>query len=317
MRKNLLILMAVMLLSGCGGGRPTPEPTDIGALAAGVQLIQQDMVLRLTQQAIENERLETSAKMTATQQVLDAAATRQAHQEQLQMQKTAGAATEQAWSVTVEAAHAHDTATAQAQGTGTAQALIGLTATVAARQTDVADQRTKEAPAIDAKNKALAAQAESAQMAAEREQMTNGVIAWGPWVIVLIVLGVASYVVYRKSQIGTIDRDQNGMMPGVVLFHKGRKMLVSMDRMFAPVLELGRDGISAPRLTDDEHQEGTTRRAQAVEAINALPPQAQKQGMGLMSQTFNTASRPTIEVMEAGAVRGWVDEAENKLGEEL
>lgn len=316
MRRVILFLMVTMLLSACGSAR-TPEPTDVSALAAGVQLIQQDMVLRLTQQAIESERLETSAKMTATQQVLDAAATREAHQEKLQMQKTTGAATQQAWAVTVEAARADDAATAQAQDTGTAQALVGLTATVAARQTDMADQRTKEAPAIDAKNKALAAQAESARMAAEREQMTNGVIAWGPWAIILVVLCVVAYVIYRKSQIGTIERDANGMMPGVVLFHQGRKMLVSMDRMFAPVLEVGQDGISAPRLTDDEHQEGTTRRAQAVEAINALPPQAQKQGMGLMSQTFNTVARPTIEVMEAGAVSSWVDEAESKLGEEL
>jgi len=133
------------------------------------------------------------------------------------------------------------------------------------------------------------------------------------------VVAVAAFifVTIRKSQVGTIDRDENGMMPGVVIFNHGRKQFIVPDRMFSPVLTMDRNGISAPQMATPELQEGTTRRAQAVEAINALPQQAQKQGFGLMAQTFNTTSRPAIEVMEPGQVRGWVDEAETKLGEEL
>jgi hypothetical protein len=340
MRRLMIFLLLLMMASmACGlpaESLPTVTPTPgVDPVAAGVQLIQQDMILRITEQAIEAQRIETGAKLTATQQVLDATATALRHDENVQQTEVAAASTKSVWQVTVAAGKSYDAATAQAQETATAQAFVqatstaaaqatgtqaavfGITATVAAEAMKTSDFKTQQAPFVEAKMTAVRAQAESAELAASRERMTNGFIAWGPWFIALVAVAAFVFVLIRKSQVGTVERDANGMMPGVVLFHNGQKQFIVPDRMFSPVLTLDSHGISAPQLADPERQEGATRRAQAVEAINALPPQTQRQGMGLMAQTFNTATRPTIEVMESGQVAGWVDEAETKLGEEL
>jgi hypothetical protein len=340
--KRLLIVWILLLVitSSCGGPVVTPEPTptaavtEMGAANAALELIRQDMYIRLTQQSAESLRVEMGARMTATQQALDGTATAVRHDENVAQAQAAAAATKVVWNVTVAAAKVQDeataraqaaateqayvqaTSTAYAQGTATQAAVIGLTATIQAAATAASAERTQQAPFVAAQMTAVQAQAESAELAATRARMTNGVLAWGPWVIVLAALGITAFSIYRKSQVGTVERDSNGMMPGVVIFHRGQKQFISPDRMFGPVLTLDQSGISAPVLADPDRQEGTTRRAQAVEAIGALPPQQQRQGIGLMSETFSQAAqRPNIEVVENGQVRNWIDEAESALGE--
>lgn len=341
MKIGILVgLVALLLLMGVGMGScatsklmATPTATlaagtpQMGAGEAAVALLQQDMELKLTQQYIDGQRLEQAAKMTATQQVIDAQVTAEARRMNMAATQAAATATHQVWEVTAQAAMAQSTSTAVAQATATAQAMINaqasaeaqatqVEATAVARATATADSKTQEAPVVFAQRTAVAAQAQSAQLAAERERMTNLVIAWGPILAVAIGIAVISFVTVRKSGIGTIERDANGMMPGVVVFHDGRREIISPDRMFGPVITASADGVSAPLLVDAEKQEATTRRAQAVEAINALPQQQQRQGMSMMS-TFNPTVRPSIQVMEGGQARGWIDEAESKLGEEM
>ena len=44
----------------------------------------------------------------------------------------------------------------------------------------------------------------------------------------------------------------------------------------------------------------------------------QQRGTSLMNQTFNPVqARPGIEFIENGQISGWIEEAENKLGQEL
>ena len=53
-RRSLFSLLLMLLLTACSGGEMTPTPTAVsGAANAAIALIQQDMYLRLTQQAIE------------------------------------------------------------------------------------------------------------------------------------------------------------------------------------------------------------------------------------------------------------------------
>jgi len=328
MKKIITLMMLMLFLTACGADEtPTPTP-EMSAGEAAVQLIQEDMKLRLTQQSIEAARLETSARMTATQQVMDATATEQRHVENIQATRQAAAATQRVWDVTVQAGYAQDTETAvaraaatqqaeQAHGTEVALGYLHGTSTAQIQATERTVKATQDQASWSAQATAQYAQAESAKFAADRERMTNGVMAWGPWIIALVAMGVAAFAIIRKSQVGTVERDENGMMPGVMVFHKGQKMFISPDRMFAPVLNFGRQGVTAPQLVDSERQEGATRRAQAVEAINALPPQAQRQGMGLMSQTFNEVTSKRIEVVGQEQLTGWLDEAETKLSEEI
>lgn len=328
----MVMILLTMILTACSGEKDVPTPTQtpgMSAADAAVQLIQQDMYLRLTEQSVENDRIETSAKMTATQQVADATATAQVRAENARSTQQAGQATERAFSVTVQAGYARDTATAQAaaahgtstaqaQATATQQAVIGLTATIQAEATATADYKTQQAPFLFAQQTAVFAQAQSADLAAKRERMTNGVIAWGPWVLVIALIGVGIFVTIRKSAIGTVPRDANGMMPGVVIIAGKQKQFISPDRMAGPVITVEGHSVTAPQLVSPDVQEATTRRAQAVEAINALPPQQQNRGMNLMGQTFNsTTPRASIEMVDESRVSGWIDEAENSLTEEL
>ena len=316
MKPTWIVTLLMVFLAGCASqpgqqSDATPSPAGMSAGDAAVKLIEQDMQFKLTQQAVDNARIEQAARMTATQQVVDALATSEA-------QRVSISATNQAWQVTVQAAQSHETATAAAQATSTQQANERATQQVYQSGTATADWKTQQAPIISAQQTAVAAQALSADLAAQRARMTNGVLAWGPWLIAALAISVAAFVIIRKSQVGTIQPDENGLMPGVVIFHNGQKQLILPDRMFSPVLTLDQQGVSAPALTDPERQEGTTRRAQAVQAINALPPMQQQRGTSLMNQIFNPVqARPGIEFVENGQISGWIEEAENKLGQEL
>jgi hypothetical protein len=336
---RILLIVTVLIFAAlaCSMAENTPQPTATPELrAAAVGYLEQKMFDDMTQTANERAAVATAARLTATQQVLDATATEQRHAENVQATQAANAATQAVWNVTVAAAQAQDTATAQAQAkateqaniqatstaeaylTATQQALLGVTATIEHQETATADWKTQQAPFVAAQMTAVKAQAESAELAASRERMTNGVMAWGPWAIVLVAAAAFVFVTVRKSQVGTIERDANGMMPGVVIFHNGKKEFISPDRMPGPVITIEAQGVTAPQLAAPEQQAETTRRAQAVEAINALPPQTQRQGMDLMAQTFNEVKpRPQIEWTEPVQVKNWIDEAEGRLNEEV
>lgn len=322
---GILVLIFGAGLGSCGTravmATPVPEPQKTPGLSAGdaaVALIQSDMALRLTQQSIESARLEKAAQMTATQQVIDSAATQEGRRINAQGTAIAATATHEVWEVTRQAGVAQATSTAQAQAQATEQAQLGLTATIQVRETATADWKTQQAPIVAAQQTTVAAQAQSAELAANRERMTNGVIAWGPWLVALVAIIVAVFVVIRKSAFGTIAPDENGLMPGVMIIHNGQKQLILPDRMPGAILTVGPNGVSAPMLADPDRQEATTRRAQAVQAINVLPVGQQNRGMSLMNQTFNPIqARPTIEVMDASRVRPWVDEVEERLDEEM
>ena len=108
-RRLLFSLLLMFLLTACGA-QPTPLPTptqNMNAVEAGVQLIQQDMYLRLTEQYVNNLRIEAGARMTVTQQVIDATATQQRYNNDAQATQRAGSATQQAFAVTVAAAQAN------------------------------------------------------------------------------------------------------------------------------------------------------------------------------------------------------------------
>lgn len=314
------LLIALVVMAAVLGGNlsnTSAEPT-ADVLDQAVELKRQDLILQATLQAIEGERIENAAKMTRTQEVLAVTATENGRLVNQQATANAATATHQVWLVTVEADRAQATSTAQAQGTSTAQALIGQTATQQAQMTVTAEYRTQQAPVIEAQRTAIFAEAQAAELAASRERMTNLLIAFVPWVLGIGAFLLIGFVVIRRSGIGTILPDENGLMPGVVLISGKQKQLILPDRMFSPVLTVDQEGVKAPQLVDSERQEGTTRRAQAVQAINALPMGQQNRGTSLMNQTFMPVqARPSIEVMDAGQVRPWVDEVEERLDEEL
>ena len=124
-RRWVIIAVLLLMLTGCSGEQPKPTPTEVSGVGnAAIALLEKNMYLQLTEQAITNETIKNAAIMTATQQMLDVTATAARHAENLQATQAAGEATKQAWVVTVSAAPARDTATVEANKTSTQQAML-------------------------------------------------------------------------------------------------------------------------------------------------------------------------------------------------
>jgi hypothetical protein len=327
-RRSLFSLLLMLLLTACSGSEMTPTPTAVvGAANAAIALIQQDMYLRLTEQAVNNQRIETGARMTATQQVVDATATQARYEDNAKSTQRAESATQQAFAVTVAAAQAFDTATAQAQGTATQaaseqhatatqMAVIGLTATVEAKATAVAEQKTQEAPLIWAKQTAVYAESQKTQIELQKTQATMWVSAWGGWFLALVVLVVAVFVVWKKSQIGVIA-DENGRVRIVMINQRA----LQPDLMFGPVLDFSqKNAVTAPALgVSDELQRQIAHETKIVEAVRALPPGYQRQAVGL---TGGMVQKPAVNIQviqpgETGVISQWDADIQGQMAQEV
>jgi hypothetical protein len=321
-RANIWIAFVLLALTGCGqmaAPQPTATPTTgvDGVGDAAVAMIEQQMYSQLTQQAIENDRIEAGARSTATQQVIDATATQQVRQENAHATAQSAQATQQAWQVTVSAAQAQDTATAQANATATERAVLATTATVQAAATATSAQATQQAPMLFAQQTAIFAQARKTEIELQKSTATMWVSAWGGWVFALVVIVLASFVIWKKSQVGVIPTDQNGKPQMVVINQGGQKILVSPSLMPAPMLTVSRNGASMPMLVDPAFQEKTTHGAQVIEAIASLPPGYNRQAMGLAGGLAapNGAGSVNIQVVQPGAVQGWLDDVQGRVSE--
>jgi len=309
--KWLVIASLLLVLTSCNlpvEGQIRPTPT-MDVMSAGVLVIQQQMALQLTKQAVDAAQLEMDAKMTATQQVI---AAQQTVDERLAEQRAAdqaATATYQVFEVTRDAAYAQATSTAQAQATGTAQALIGMTATIAAAQTATSDAKTMEAPMIAAKNKELQAQADSVALAAERERMMNGVIAWGPWVVLAIVLGAAIYFAQKYFRVRIFKADERGNAPFILIGNQ----IIDLDGLPGPLLNFVTQ--EAPLLTSPDNAERIKARDQFIELnTRGLPNQFQeRKPTGQMPMPGASAK---VEISSYDDVQKLLGGAEEQLNNE-
>lgn len=336
-RRYVFSLFVLFLLMGCGG-TPTPTSTPVSGVGnAAIELIQQDMYIRLTEQAVENERIRQAAIMTATQQIVAATATQQAHQENIQSTRRAEGATQQAWQVTVAAGRAQDQATQQAaiaQASATASS-AAVTATQQAEATQMAyavatDQsyrfatatsawQTQQAPVVHAQATALFAQARKTEIELQKATATMWVSAWGGWIFAAVVTVVAIFVTWKKSQVGVIPTDQNGKAQLVVINQGGQKILVSPGLMAAPTLTMTKIGASMPMLVDPALQERVTHGAQVIDAIRSLPPGYNRQAVGMAAGLTNSQAAPAvnIQVVQPGQVNGWLEDVTGQMSAQV
>ncbi|PKN92990.1 MAG: hypothetical protein CVU44_11200 [Chloroflexi bacterium HGW-Chloroflexi-6] len=313
-------LLVIVFLAGCvplDVTQPTTTPV-VGVVDASVELIRQDMYLRLTQQSIENERIEAGARMTATQQVIDATATQQVRSDNAIATERSAEATQQVWQVTVMAAQAADTATAQANATAAQAMVLGTTATVQAAGTATAVEQTQQAPIVAAKSTAMFAQARQTEIELQKSTATMWVSAWGGWVFAVVVIVIAAFVIWKKSQVGVIPTDSNGRPQMVVINQGGQKILVSPSLMASPMLAISNQGGSMPMLVNENFQKETTHGAQIIEAVRSLPPGYNRQGLSLAGGLTGPqqAGSVNIQVVQPGQLDGIRHELDAKLTEE-
>jgi hypothetical protein len=335
--KRILVISTLALilitLGGCSAAGYTNQQATatpgMDAVAAGVQLIQQDMVLRLTQQAVDNARIEAGAKMTATQQVIDAQATveekarkdRAAAAEAAREDRAtsmAGTATYEAWQVTVQAQqtkqaidYANGTSTVQASQTGQAIAYVAATGTSHAQSTENSVKATQDTATRNLKATEQSASAQSAQLAADREKMTNGVIAWGPWVGFAIALAAAVYFARQYLRVRAFKPDERGDAPYLVI--DGVKVL-DLDGMPSALLDLKTQ--TAPLLTTPENSAQIKARDQFIDLNTRGLPNQFVQERKPAGQMGMPGSAPRVDLTPYTEVQKLLGGAEKQLSDE-
>jgi len=303
-------VLMVLVLTACGTGEgmntATPTPTNDDAVL--LQVLQGEIEARATERAAEQQVIMFQAGQTATALVTGATATEVAAQETKTIARVTIEAGYAAGTATARAGDAQATSTAQAQGTGTAIAYQQSTATVAAGLTAIAATATIEAPVLAAQYTAVAAQAESAELAVTRERATNHFWAWTPLVLIFTALIAGLYYLWKKGKIGIVPRDENGLLPALVFTDQMRVLLPELQE--APVMDV----IEGQQIGASANQAEVKRRAQAVEAIGQLPPGYQREALNIAGGSFGAASHvPQIEIVDEQTIQGWVDDVEEQV----
>lgn len=282
------LIVVSLMLAGCGVEEtPTPLPTatpgapQVVDLAATMvyqqvageatqqaytrQLEAQRAEWTVTAQAVERIEIARQAAATATMQSIAATATEAIRSERATATAQAFAVqvtqTQQAWQATATIQSAYTTATA-----------IVLPTYAAA-----------EAARLEAQAAIATAQVAEADLAVRRQQMKNGLDAFGPWAIVFLAILVVAGWVYFSSRLRVIERGANGLAPVVAMQTRMGLILADPENMGGAGYRIDGEVVEEMGTKDD-----VIRRKQAVQAIGALPPgRAPKLEVGQMFSVGN------------------------------
>ncbi|MBN1811790.1 MAG: DNA translocase FtsK [Anaerolineae bacterium] len=257
--RSLVFVLAVILLlivAGCEGTAASAPPNADVLRRQAEELRQRaDALDASATSAAQATRAAQDVAAQATFTALSAQATAQA----LDAQATAQARSERT-TATAEAIQGM----AQAAGTTATAEALRATATVQAAQAQV--ETTRQA----AQAEAIQATAQAVQRRDEREQMTQPLRTFGPWLLLIAAVTAVAWLAVQllpivKAKLGTIRRDERGDLPLLALTQG--KVLVMFDptRGWGPATRLEAGEVSQPLLAEPEYQDGTTKRAQFVD----------------------------------------------------
>lgn len=321
-----VVLCSVVLLacvSGMGSthtaGMPSAPPAVTSAELRGTveaEQVDQYMQAAAAQSTIDAVHALQTATAIAGQEAAVAAAAR---------------ATATAWAMTVEADRVKAAAEVAAgiarlaevnrraaeeqriaQATATIEAIIfRQQATATAAAWGVSATATVEAAQAIAM--VQAAEVEMAYLAVERERIVYPVRAYGPWVMLLAVLGLLIWGMVRlvrayEVKIRAIPRDERGDAPVWAFEQRGQITVYDPDRSLGPATRISRDQITQPMLTDADRQERITRNDQSVDlASRGLPGQRPSARARVAQQMLQQESRrPQVRIVGADEVRPWL-----------
>lgn len=285
---------------------PTPEP-----LNPAVDFFVEVQRAESTAKAIEATQVWIWGQLTATQQVKEDQATQHAAMATAQAFAMASTATHEAFAAEQYATQrSFDvTSTAQSIGTATAYPQTATAQSIHATQTQQAWETTATMDAAYGAAQATAAMgnAESVQLALERERVTNMTRAWVPWMAFVVALGVIALMGYRWSKTRVVQKDAFGASPVLIMDGK----VINPDLMPGPALLTAGAGVDL--VAGDPE---VTRRAQGVQMMRALPAGKQSEDM-LPVMDLSPRTTPRIEVIEPGQLpRTVLDDIQDKLVEE-
>jgi hypothetical protein len=158
-----------------------------------------------------------------------------------------------------------------------------------------------------------------AQLETRRQEIVYPVKAYGPWVILFVLIAVAAWAGYRlvrayEIRLRAVPRDDRGDAPVLVLQQGPRLIAYDPDRAVGPATVFDVD-VHQPQLVDREAQERTTARDQAIDLTSRGLPRRQKRGVSqargrrMFQRAGSTpASQGLVRVVPPAAVRPWLQE---------
>ena len=332
--KKIIPALFIFVISACGASYPpTPLPTATPAsqestVDLAATMLYDQLAANATKQTVQQEELKREAAVSATAISIQTTATYQA---EMALRATQGAreiatakaaaqfstATQQAF--IIEATASKDAWNAQATAT---ERSVGWTATA-----DAVDHALEvEAKITQQAADAIRLEGESQQiaLAVERQQIKNKADAILPWSLVIAALIIAGAWIYSASKYKEAPRNPDGTY-NLPLFRSGKGWTIIRPELLpvgATAIDDADGTVHYQGYEDAEEQAETTRRAQAIEALRALPPGREKQAMqitaGAFSEEAQTANAeieilPPDSSLELGPV---LDELEGQVIDE-
>lgn len=338
MKKIIFIsLLAALSLSACGSGYSasdarqvatnaalgTPPPPQYQTAAAiylgatstpgesttvdlAATMIYDQLASNATEQAIKQAQFEREAALSATAISIQTTATYQAEMDARATQgaremATASAAAQFA-TATHEAYVIEATASKESwnvQATATERSWEA-TATTDAQMHNLAVEARITQQAADT----LRLEGESAQiaLAVERQRIKNKADAILPWTLVITALIIASAWMYSASKFKEATRNPDGTFNPSFIRSKIGWVLLRPDLLPVGAASINdADGVVHYQAYEDSEQQAeTTRRAQAVDALRALPPGREKQAMQITAGAFGSqqmVADPGIDIL--------------------
>lgn len=336
MKRTIILLVLALLLVvlvGCATPTPNVNPAEIAMTMAAQKMDAEATKMRIdiqytaTAQVIEATRSVegTQAAVAVTEQFRqDAAATDQQFRRDAasteQRRRNDAAATEQRIrddEATQQARRDTEATVEQDRqnviGTGTAQMQATWNAATLQVQ-PTHDLWTQQAVVME---QALATNKVELSNLNVKQQSDKNTLEW--FIPFLLAIGFSSTVILvmiRRSRTKEIVNQETGKVEVVVL---DSHTWIRPQLLTGPVLDLRGKTPSVPMLADAETQNEVTRRAQAVEALQAMPTQAPTaNAAGMMNSVFSQESKPpVIEVWTPGQVsRVILDELSDQVIEE-
>lgn len=307
MKKNIFVLLCVLVLTACGGSDATYTATATPTPNAGeiaLSMMQKQLEAQATAQAVGLQFTATAAvagtTATAQQVIVESGWTQQAR---VDAEATAQQARMDA-EATAQQNRENAEATAQQRRADAAatQQRMDMEGTQSAQATALWDAITMTAmpPAATmtqiayVQNIALANnEIEKSNLEVEKARQTNTVDWVIKYSVVLMAAIVGALFVIRYSRTREV-RDEDG---GVQVLVLDNNKVISPKLLAGPVLEV--DSMTMPELVNRDEQREVVKRAQTIEALKAIPTEPSKNAMPLFADVFGAQKKEDpFEIVE-------------------
>jgi hypothetical protein len=155
-------------------------------------------------------------------------------------------------------------------------------------------------------------------LSVQAQRSTNVINAILPSVVIVVVLISTIYIARRWLNVRAFSRDEHGRSKTLYIEKAGKTLGANVERIPVGLFSVDEEGnVTVPYLGDTNTQAEVTRRAQLVDAIQAVPPGHEKQATNMANTEFGRGNLPArISFLGDGSLRPVIEEADAKLLED-